>query len=45
MNAPGRLDRLAVAVVGRALAATDVAAVRDLGPHDLLGCRSSRARS
>ena len=34
---PGRLDRLAVAIVGRALAAADVAAVADLRPDDALG--------
>ncbi len=40
-----RVDRLAVAIVGRALAAADVIAVPDLGPHDLLGVgRAARDR-
>src|SRR6185437_11984762 len=41
----GGRDGLAVAIVGGALAATDEAVVRDLGPHDLLGVgRAARDR-
>ena len=51
---PGSADGLAVAVVRGALAATNVAVMRDLGPHDLFRvgrpardreCLSERERS